>query len=77
MHHKGHESSSPRLVWVEGLNVGGWGCSECAWVFSPSDWPPGRSLEEITLELQAQLSEEFASHVCAEHPQVEAAKHAS
>src|SRR5260370_37166107 len=29
MLHKGQESSSRKLVWVEGQSFGGWGCSEC------------------------------------------------
>jgi hypothetical protein len=33
-------------------------------------WPTGKTLEEITQKFQTQLSEEFASHVCAEHPWV-------
>jgi hypothetical protein len=72
MHQKGHEITR-KLVWVEGQNVAGWGCSECAWVFKSSAWPAGKSLDEITRNFQAQLSEEFASHACAEHPRLKGA----
>ena len=48
MRHKGQESSSRKLVWVEGQNFEGWGCSECAWVFNPSNPPIGKSLDEMT-----------------------------
>jgi hypothetical protein len=62
MHHKGQESSSRKLVWVEGQGVvGGWGCSECAWVFNPSGPPTGKTLDEMKRNFQVQLSEEFGS----------------
>jgi hypothetical protein len=68
------ENSSPRkLVWVEGQNVEGWGCSECAWVFSPPGAPTGKSLYEMKRNFQMQLSEEFASHACANHPRLKGA----
>ena len=47
MHHKAQEDSSRRLVWVEGQNVAGWGCSECVWVFHPIGWPHGGTLDEM------------------------------
>jgi hypothetical protein len=75
MHHKGHESSSRKLVWVEGQNVAGWGCSECAWVFSPSG--TDKPLDEAIRNAQEQLVDQFASHACAAHPKVGAAKHGS
>ena len=75
MRHKGQESASRKLVWVEGQNFEGWGCSECAWVFNPSNPPIGKSLDEMTRHFQAQLFEEFASHACAkQHPRVKGAK---
>jgi hypothetical protein len=73
MHHRAQEDSSRKLVWVEGLSSVGWGCSECAWVFKSSAWPAGKSLDEITRNFKAQLSEEFASHACAEHPRLKGA----
>jgi rubredoxin len=55
------------LVPVEGQNFRGWGCSECSWVFNPSGPPVGESLDAMTRNYQAQLSDEFASHDCARH----------
>ena len=75
--HQAQESSSRKLVWVEGQGVARWGCSECAWVFKPSAAPAGKSFDEVTRNLQAQLYEEFASHVCAEHSRVKVATVAS
>jgi hypothetical protein len=41
---EGPEKSSRHLVWMEGTGLGG--CSVCSWVFIPSDWPAGKSLDE-------------------------------
>ena len=68
MLHKGKESESRRLVWVEGQNFRGWGCSECAWLFNFSGSLSGKSLGEMKRTFQVQLSEEFRSHFCAEYP---------
>jgi hypothetical protein len=76
MHHKGQESSSRKLVWVEGQSFGGWGCSECAWVFNLPDLPTGKSIEEMKRDFEMQLSDEFASHACANSPRVKGAKSA-
>ena len=65
MLHEGEESSSRKLVRIEGQSFEGWGCSECAWVFNPSGPPVGESLDEMTQNFKVQLSEEFASHDCA------------
>ena len=68
------QRSSRKLVSVEGLGDNGWeGCSECAWVFIPSG-PFGASLNEWMLNLDVQLSDQFAAHDCAEHPRAKAAK---
>ena len=75
MHHKSQESSSRKLVWVEGQGVARWGCSECAWVFKPSGPHTSKTLktlDEMMRTFQAQLYE-FAAHACAEHPRVKAA----
>ena len=64
------ENSSRELVWIEGQNVEGWGCSECAWVFNPSGPRADESLDEMKRTFKTQLSAEFDSHVCAEHPRV-------
>lgn len=66
--------SSRKLVTVEGQGDNGWeGCSECAWVFIPSG-PFGASLNEWMLNLDVQLSDQFAAPDCAEHPRAKAAK---
>ena len=72
MLHEGEESSSRKLVHIEGQSFRGW--SECAWVFHPYDPPVGKSLDEMKQNFQMQLSEEFASHGCAERPRVKVAK---
>ena len=68
MHHKAQVNSFRELVWVEGQNLAGWGCSECAWVFHPVEWPANRTLDEVTRHFQMQLDEGFAAHDCAAHP---------
>jgi hypothetical protein len=72
MDHKGQQSSSRKLVWVERLSIAGWGCSECAWIFAPINPPTGDSLDERIQKLQTRLFEEFAAHICAEHPRYKA-----
>ena len=68
MHHGDSESSSRKLVWVKGSDFARLGCSECDWVFAPSSLIQGDSLDELVQRLNVQLSNEFVSHVCAEHP---------
>jgi hypothetical protein len=57
-----------KLVWIEHERFRGWGCSECAWVFSPSDVLAGKSLAEMKQTFELQRDKEFSSHVCADHP---------
>lgn len=71
---EGAESSSRQLVHIERQSFRGWGCSECAWMFHPHDPPVGKSLDEMKQNFKMQLSEEFASHACAENPKVKVAK---
>ena len=74
MHRQGQKSSSRKLVWVQGQgDNGSEGCSECAWVLIPPP-PLGGLLSEWVLNVDVQLSEQFAAHDCAEHPRVKAAK---
>jgi hypothetical protein len=75
--HQGQESPLRKLVWVEGQGAAGWGCSECPWMFTPSDPITGESIDETVRKLQTQLYDDFASHACAEHPRVKGAKVAS
>jgi hypothetical protein len=65
---QGEKSSSRKLIRIEGQRFRGWGCSECVWVFHPSDPPIGRSLDEMKRNFQMQLSQEFESHDCFEYP---------
>jgi hypothetical protein len=65
---KGPERPSRHLVWVERDGFGGWGCSVCSWVFNPSGWPAGRSLDEKIENSQTRLSGDFDSHDCNNHP---------
>ena len=55
------------LMWIEGSRFRGSGCSECAWVFSPSGPPAGDSLAEMMEKYEQRRDKEFAAHVCAEH----------
>jgi hypothetical protein len=57
-----------KLVWIAEPPFGGWGCSECAWVFNPSGSPTGSSLDEMKQNYIRQRDKEFAAHVCTEHP---------
>jgi hypothetical protein len=57
-----------RLVWLEEKRFRGFGCSECAWVFSPSGPPTGNSFDEMMRNYELQRDREFSSHVCADHP---------
>jgi hypothetical protein len=56
------------LIWIEGSRFQGSGCSECAWVFSPSGPPAGDSLAEMMEKYERLRDKEFAAHVCTEHP---------
>jgi hypothetical protein len=56
------------LVWVYQPRFRGWGCSQCAWVFNPPSPPIGDSFDTMVKNFVTRRDEEFASHVCAEHP---------
>jgi hypothetical protein len=73
MLHEGQGNSSRQLIRVEGRSARGWGCSECAWLFSPLGPSVGRSLDEMKRNYQRQLSDEFATHACAAHLRVKVA----
>jgi hypothetical protein len=75
MNRRGQESSSRKLVWVEGQgDNGSEGCSECAWVFIPPSSPVSGLLSEWVLNVDVQLSEQFGAHDCAEYPKAKVAK---
>jgi hypothetical protein len=56
------------MIWIEGPRFQGSGCSDCAWVFSPSGPPIGGSLSEMKELYERRRDREFADHVCSEHP---------
>lgn len=57
-----------KLVWIVEQRFWGWGCSECAWVFSPSGSRAGVSMEEMKRDFEQRRYKDFATHVCADHP---------
>jgi hypothetical protein len=59
---------SRKLVWIEQQSFRGWACSECAWVFNPSDAPTGKTFDEMMRNFELRRDKEFISHVCADHP---------
>jgi hypothetical protein len=59
---------SRELIWIEESRFLGWRCSECAWLFKPSGAPVGDSFEEMKENFLCLRDEEFAAHMCAEHP---------
>lgn len=67
-------ATSRTLIWIEEPRFQGWGCSGCAWVFSPSGSPDGKSLEEMKEEYERLRDKEFAAQVCAEYPRASMAK---
>jgi hypothetical protein len=68
------EAMRRELVYIEREHFGGWGCSECAWVFNPSGTPTGKSLEEMKQNYEQQRAKDFVAHVCAEHPRAKNTK---
>jgi hypothetical protein len=58
---------SRKLVWIEKQSFRGWGCSECAWVFTPYDAPTGKTLDEMMRNFELQRDKAFTFHVCADH----------
>jgi hypothetical protein len=59
-----------RVVWIENQNFQGFGCSECNWVFTPSNALGGESLDEMKQKYEVQRDKEFAAHACVKHPRV-------
>jgi hypothetical protein len=57
-----------KLIWIEKSRFRGFGCSVCTWVFKPSGAPNGNSFDEMMRNFELQRDNEFASHICAEHP---------
>ena len=67
------ESRLRTLIWISDPHFHGPGCSQCAWLFRPSGPPIGNSLMEMKKNYRRSCNEEFARHICAEHPR--ATKH--
>jgi hypothetical protein len=56
------------LTWISETYFHGPACSRCAWLFRPSGPPMGISLQQMKENYMRRCNEEFAAHVCAEHP---------
>jgi hypothetical protein len=60
---------SREMVWIEQKRFAGWGCSQCAWLFNPSDdLPGGSSLEGLMRSFELRRNQEFELHACTDHP---------
>lgn len=60
---------NPRtLTWIREAHFYGPACSRCAWLFRPSDPPTGVWPQQMKENYVRRCTEEFAAHVCAEHP---------
>jgi hypothetical protein len=57
------------LVWIDQPRKRGWGCSQCAWIFNPTDPPIGETFDVMMRNFETSRDKEFASHVCDKHPQ--------
>jgi len=62
------------MIWIEESRFQGFDCSECAWTFKPSGPPTGNSFGEMKEIYERLRGDEFAIHVCAEHPRAKKAK---
>jgi hypothetical protein len=60
---------SRKLAWIDQPLFRGFGCSECGWRFKTSGPPTAKSFDEMMKNFEAQRDKEFASHVCAAHPE--------
>jgi hypothetical protein len=63
-----------KVVYIKTQTFQGWGCSECSWLFRPSDAHMGNSLDEMQENYTQHRDKEFACHVCATHPQAKGLK---
>src|ERR1700691_4768855 len=60
---------TPRtLALIRAAHFHGPSCSRCAWLFRPEGPPTGISLQQMKEDYMRRCNEEFAAHVCAEHP---------
>jgi hypothetical protein len=60
------------VVWIEEQRFRGFACSECSWRFDSSAAPTGKSFDEMMRNFELQRDQEFASHLCADHPRAAA-----
>jgi hypothetical protein len=56
-----------KLVWIDGTQQ--WICSDCAWVFEPSDLFADKALNKYFDVVRRE--EEFAAHLCANYQENE------
>lgn len=58
------------LEWVKISDFQGWACSQCGWLFDPSDAIDGNTIEEMKQNYERERDRAFASHFCQEHPKL-------
>jgi hypothetical protein len=56
------------LTWISETHFHGPACSRCAWLFRPTGPPAENSLSEMKESYMRLCNQEFAAHVCAQHP---------
>jgi len=56
------------LVWLKRPDFQGWGCSECAWLFDPSDALEGNTIHDMKENYERQRDHDFAFHSCTGFP---------
>jgi hypothetical protein len=62
------------LVWVKTSDFQGWACSQCAWLFNPSDAIDGNTIDEMKQNYERERDRTFASHSCPEHAKLKTLK---
>jgi hypothetical protein len=62
-----------KLVPFKSVNIETWACSECAWMFKSSGPLRGNTIDEMKQNFARQRGEEFAAHICANHPKTKSA----
>lgn len=62
------------LVWVKTPDFQGWACSQCAWLFNPSDFIDGNTIDEMKQNYERERDRAFASHSCPEHVKLKTLK---
>jgi hypothetical protein len=62
-----------QMIWIKTVRLETWGCSQCAWTFSPTGPPRGSDLDEMKQNFERQRDKEYTLHVCAQHPKAKTA----